>query len=134
MGLIDFLWKVVFTPGLLVGSFVLAIAAALTLVGIGLLVAWPTAMIHARGVSNWRESDLDTYQRVRISWSWGWAAGTALILGWLASLTFRGHIAGVIVAIPYFAAALLTLGLSVYFRQQVRADLRRYQHLIETGR
>jgi hypothetical protein len=133
MGVIDFLSKLVFAPALLVGSFVLAIAA-LTLVGIGFLIALLTAMIHARGVGSWRESDLDTYQRVRISWSWGWAVAAALIVSWLASLTFRGHIAGLVVAIPYFAAALFTLGLSIYFRHRVRADLRRYQRLIETGR
>jgi|GEM_PF-3709410 len=133
MGVIDFLWKVVFAPALLAGSVVLSIAA-LTLLGIGFLIALPTAMIHARALNSWRENDLDTYQRVRISWSWGWAIASALILGWLVSLALRGHITGFLVAVPYFAAALLTFVFSVFLRQRVRADLRRYQHLIETGR
>jgi hypothetical protein len=126
-GVIEFLKMLLVAP-IELGSVWLVVAVVL-LLGMGAILAWFVAFLHAKSSIEWRGL-LSTNSRLKISWSSGWCAGALVLLANLFRLVYEDHVS-LFGAMPYLIAVPLALLLAWWLQHGVRAEVKRYQRLVQ---
>jgi len=126
-GVIEFLKMLLVAP-IELGSVWLVVAVVL-LLGMGVIVAWFVAFLHAKSFVEWRAL-LSTHSRLKISWSSGWCAAALLLLVNLFRLVYEDRVS-LFGAMPYLIAVPLALLLAWWLQHSVRAEVKRYQRIVQ---
>ncbi len=128
MGILDFMKMLLLAPIEL--GYVWLTVAAVVLVGMSWILAWFVAFFHAKYAREWRKL-LSTHSRLKISWAWGWCAVALVLLLNLFQLVYRDRVSSLLAAAPYLVAVPLALILASMLRHSVRAEVKRYQQIVQ---